>query len=32
LRRLWHERQRHEAAPVERPAAQPAVQLRIDPA
>jgi hypothetical protein len=26
LRKLWHERQRHQVAPVERSAAQPAVQ------
>jgi hypothetical protein len=32
LRRLRHEHQRHEVAPVERPAAQPAVRLRIDQA
>jgi hypothetical protein len=32
LRKLWHERQRHEVASMERPAAQPAVQLRIDQA
>lgn len=30
LRKLGHERQHHEVARMERPAAQPAVQLRID--
>jgi hypothetical protein len=31
VRKLQHERQRHEVAPLERPAEQPAVQLRPDP-
>jgi hypothetical protein len=32
LRKVWHKRQRHEIAPVERSTAQPTVQLRTDPA
>jgi hypothetical protein len=32
LRKLWHKRQRHEIALVERSTAQPTVQLRTDPA